>query len=366
MEELKIWKVDGNDSLEVSELETTGKTETEEQLENILTENPDMLEIGLNLVGRQVNTQNGPLDLLGVDKAGQLVVFELKRGKLNRDAVAQVIDYASQLNAMDLDSLFQHITERSGNLEIEKMDNFEEWYNNNYPNHDADALKPPRIVLVGLGVDETTERMVNYLEKLGQKASLLTFHGFKQGSETLLARHVEVDSSDPHLPPPPPPFDERAQTLGVKPLVEAVTRMFSIQPGLRFTTGYSKSKKRKQFRLSYSWYQGGWSPKSADTLFVELVGPGTVNIGFHPVAVALATPDEFDKLKDKGLDFKKSEAQALFRIGSIDYELRHPLCSLEEWEARKEQLTDLVRKVCEGYDALRQKTLAEKTPGGGE
>ena len=364
MEELKIWTVDGNDSMKVSGLETTGEMETENLLEDILTKNPNMLEIGLDLVGRQVDTPGGPLDLLGVDRAGRLVVFELKRGRLNRDAVAQVIDYASQLNAMDLDVLYRHIADRSGKLGIQKIDDFEVWYNNNYPEQDGDALKPPRIVLVGLGVDETTERMVNYLKKLGQKASLLTFHGFKQGSETLLARHVEVDSSDPHLPPPPPPFDERAQTLGVKPLVEAVTRMFSIQPGLRFTTGYSKSKKRKQFRLSYSWYQGGWSPKSADTLFVELVGPGTVNIGFHPVAVALATPDEFDKLKDKGLDFKKSEAQALFRIGSIDYELRHPLCSLEEWEARKEQLTALVRKVCEGYDALREKTLAEKARDG--
>ena len=366
MEELKIWTIDGNDSMKVSGLETTGEMETENLLEDILTKNPNMLEIGLDLVGRQVDTPGGPLDLLGVDRAGRLVVFELKRGRLNRDAVAQVIDYASQLNAMDLDSLFQHITERSGNLEIEKMDNFEEWYDNNYPNHDADALKPPRIVLVGLGVDETTERMVNYLEKLGQKASLLTFHGFKQGSETLLARHVEVDSSDPHSPPPKPSFDERAQTLGVKPLVEAITRMFSIQPGLRFTTGYSKSKKRKQFRLSYSWYQVDWSPKSADTLFVELVGPETINIGFHPVAVALATPDEFDKLKAEGLEFKKSEAPAYFRIGSINYELRHPLRSLKEWEAREEQLAALVRKVCEGYDALREKTLAEKTPGGGE
>ena len=66
MKKLKIWTVDANDSLEVSGLETTGEMETENRLEEILTKNPDMLEIGLNLVGRQVNTQNGPLDLLGV------------------------------------------------------------------------------------------------------------------------------------------------------------------------------------------------------------------------------------------------------------------------------------------------------------
>ena len=372
MEELKIWKVDGSDSMRVSELETTGETETEEQLEDILTKNPDMLDIGLNLVGRQVNTQNGPLDLLGVDSNGRLVVFELKRGKLNRDAVAQVIDYASQLNAMDLDSLFQHITERSGNLEIQKIDNFEAWYNNNYPDQGLDSLMPPRIVLVGLGVDETTERMVNYLAKLGQKASLLTFQGFKQGSETLLARHMEVNSSNQDKTPTAGTREERfkelARTSGTLPLVEAVTKMFVSQRrrSPKFTTTHAMI--RRQFNLNYSWYQGGWSPTSAATLFVELVGQGAVNIGFHPAAVALATRAEFDKLKAEGLEFKesKSERRAFFRIGSIDYELTLPLRSLKEWEDREQQLAALVRKVCEGYDALREKTLAEKTPGGGE
>lgn len=369
MEELKIWKVDGNDSQKVSGLDTTGEMETENLLEEILTKNPDMLETGLDLVGRQVDTPGGPLDLLGVDRNGRLVVFELKRGKLNRAAVAQVIDYASQLNAMDLDSLSQHIAERSGNLGIQKIDDFKEWYNNNYPSDDLDSLMPPSIVLVGLGVDETTERMVNYLAKLGQKVSLLTFQGFKQGIDTLLTRHMEVDDSPGPLSPKSPVsreqrFTELAQTSGTLPLVEAVTKTFVSQRrrSPKFTMTHAMI--RKHFNLNYSWYQGGWNPKKAATLFVEIVGEGAVNIGFHPVAIELATPEEFDKLEADGLEFKKSEAQAYFRIGRIDYELRHPLRSREEWEAREEQLAGLVRKVCDGYDARREKTLGEKARGG--
>ena len=368
MEELKIWTVDGYDSPGGSEeLLTTREMETENRLEKILTKNPDMLENGLDLVGRQVDTKSGPLDLLGVDSDGRLVVFELKRGTLNRNAVAQVIDYASQLNAMNLDVLYRHITERSGNLEIQKIDNFEVWYNNNYPDLGLDALMPPRIVLVGLGVDETTERMVNYLHELGLNVSLLTFHGFKQGSETLLARHVEVDSSDPDDPPTETHeqrFIERAQNSGTMLLVESVTKTFVNQRrhSPKFKVTYAT--KRKHFNLNYSWHQGSWSPKSAATLFVDPVDQRAVNIGFHPVAVELATPDEFDKLKAEGLEFKKSEAQAYFRIGSIDYELTYQLRSIEEWEAHEEQLAALVRKVCDGYDARREKALAEKAEGG--
>ena len=97
MEETKIWSIDDNGT-SATQLNTTNRMETEGLLEDILTANPDMLEDGLQLVGRQTSTAGGPLDLLGVDTDGRLVVYELKRGRLNRDAVAQVIDYASDLN----------------------------------------------------------------------------------------------------------------------------------------------------------------------------------------------------------------------------------------------------------------------------
>lgn len=156
MEETKIWSIEGTSA---TALNSTNHMESEGLLEDILTANPDMLEEGLQLVGRQTSTAGGPLDLLGVDSDGRLVVFELKRGTLNRDAVAQVADYASSLNTMDLDDLRRHIEEQSGKFGIQEIDDFDEWYSDNY--RDLDLLTPPRMVLVGLGADDTTERMVN-------------------------------------------------------------------------------------------------------------------------------------------------------------------------------------------------------------
>ncbi|MCX5892698.1 MAG: hypothetical protein NTW80_06960, partial [Deltaproteobacteria bacterium] len=57
-----------------------------------------------------------------------MVVFELKRGTLTRDAVAQIIDYGSYLSELGTDELISHISERSGKLGIEKIDNFNAWY----------------------------------------------------------------------------------------------------------------------------------------------------------------------------------------------------------------------------------------------
>ena len=73
---------------------------SEDLLEETLASNPDMLMPGLTLVGRQTRTEGGPLDLLGVDRDGRLTLFELKRGSLNRDAVAQVMDYGSWLESL--------------------------------------------------------------------------------------------------------------------------------------------------------------------------------------------------------------------------------------------------------------------------
>lgn len=368
MEELKIWTVTAKGSPEVREMVATRGTDTEEQLERILTENPDMLENGLELVGRQFDTAGGAIDLLGVDSEGRLVVFELKRGTLKRKAVAQAIDYASALAAMDLDSLYRLISERSGNQEIQKIDDFAEWYDKNYsdPDHDPDSLMPPRIVLVGLGVDETTERMVSYLADGDLDVSLLTFHGFKHGSNTLLARHVEVDGSDTAPEPTTPHrtrndkkrFIERAQTLGVQPLVDAVTRMFINQSDRRFTLSHSQT--RRHFRLDFKWLpHTEWT--KASILFIDL-DKGGIKVGFQPSAVALAKSGEFDNLQTEGLEFERARARLFFTIpGAGDDELKHRLRSLEEWEAREEQLTALVQKVCDGYDALKKKTLEEQS-----
>ena len=206
MDEIKIWAMDGAQATPVSE---TNMMESEGRLEEALVNNPDMLMPELTLVGRQTDTEGGPLDLLGVDSDGRLVLFELKRGRLSRDAVAQIIDYASALNAMGVDRLATHIAERSGSGGIEKIDDFEEWHAENSDADSLDALLPLRIFLVGLGVDDTTERMVNFLAGIGMDISLLTFQGFVQDGKMMLARQMRVAADDDAVSSQPQPKKRR-------------------------------------------------------------------------------------------------------------------------------------------------------------
>ena len=189
-EELRLWSV--GESGEVEPLSPLQQMPTEMALEELLARNPEMLGSGLKLVGRQTRTKSGWLDLLAVDQDGRLVVFELKRGTLARDAVTQVLDYASDLDAMSTSELAGRIAECSGNDRIQEIEDFEQWYADNFGGDDLSRLLPPRMVLVGLGVDPVAERMAKFISGGPVDLSVVTFHGFMRGEEKLLARQLDV------------------------------------------------------------------------------------------------------------------------------------------------------------------------------
>ena len=116
MKKIVLWKVKENNGqeLDVEEIQSVQETKTENQLEEVITRCPDLLMEDLKLIGRQTETPGGPLDLLGVDSDGNLVVFELKRGTLTREAVAQIVDYSSHLATLEPKELSEHISSRSG------------------------------------------------------------------------------------------------------------------------------------------------------------------------------------------------------------------------------------------------------------
>ena len=130
-DEIKIWSIDSSSKV-VEPIQQTDWNETEGSLEDVLVKNPDMLMPGLTLVGRQTPTDTGPLDLLGIDEDGRLVVFELKRDKPTRDAVAQAIDYCSYLESLPRNDITDYIEQNSGTKGIHKFDDLVEWY---YENH---------------------------------------------------------------------------------------------------------------------------------------------------------------------------------------------------------------------------------------
>ena len=147
------------------------------------------------LTGAPMRHQMGlisPLDLLGIDGDGRVVIFELKKGVLTREAVAQILDYGSDLADASTERLAGLIEDSSGRNGIPRIDDFVDWYDRTYPDNDEPLAEPPRLVLVGLGVDDRAKRIVNFLAASAIDIQLLTFQGFEVSGQTLLARQIET------------------------------------------------------------------------------------------------------------------------------------------------------------------------------
>lgn len=60
---------------------------------NIVIRQPELIEDGFKVIGREYKTPYGKIDLLGVDKKGRYFVLEFKRTKAELQAVSQLYRY---------------------------------------------------------------------------------------------------------------------------------------------------------------------------------------------------------------------------------------------------------------------------------
>ncbi len=338
-------------------MSSAAQTESEKLLEKTIVKHPDMLMPGLTLVGRQTPTEDGPLDLLGVDDDGRLVVFELKRGTLSRDAVAQVIDYASSLESMDDAELARRISGRAN--AVAGIDDFEQWYERQYgqDGQDLSSLKPVRMVLVGLGVDDATARMVRFLADRGVDISLLTFHGYAYDGKTLLARQMQSEPK-PNPSPRRPGLRERRERLEqhigqhsaerpeARELWNAVLEMFRENlrgPRERPTGGRGEpAKHRLRLRMP-----GRGRYLAAIQLGPFGPHPGLVSAIFRPASVRLR-PCDFTQLRRDIPSYLTRPRNSPERETAA-IEIEFPFDSLAEWEKHKDKLASVTRSLYEAH-----------------
>ena len=293
MQKIKLWSVESSGSTRnATAVVDIDATETELQLENLLVNSPDLLMDNLTLVGRQLPTEGGLLDLLGVDADGRLILFELKRGTLTRDAVAQALDYASDLAVLGEDKFARLIDEYSGQNGIEAREGFADWYQQEFPNEIGLLTNPPKIVLVGLGADERARRIVNFLAQRGIEIQLLTFHGFTHEGKLFLARQIESIAPTPTRNSATKESNqavlhEAAERLGVKAFLEEVASFIEARmPGYRWPgkTAYS-------FSLQEKTSEGRPTLRSYATLYLDTKQPGSLLLTLMPRAVKVAADD---------------------------------------------------------------------------
>ena len=188
--EIKTWEiVNGN----LNAIDTTladNQRMEKEDLERWIKTNPKILGEDILILGEQIKTKSGVIDFLGIDNNGNMVIIELKRDKLPREVVAQAIDYASAVTEWDIDKIGEICQSyRNQGLEDYLSENFTE-----FNIEEAVINNNQRLLIVGFGIEEATNRMVEWLSSnynLSINAVILNYSKTSTGNE-ILSRTVII------------------------------------------------------------------------------------------------------------------------------------------------------------------------------
>lgn len=158
---------------------------TERHFEDALVANPDILIEGLWLVGRQIPTDSGRIDLLGIGPEGTLIVFELKLGRLSRGSVNQAIEYAAFLTDLREDDLSSLITNSSGRSGIPQITDFPQAFQDRFGRRPfADGISV-WISLVCQEYDVPAARSIDWLNANGVGIDHFVLYPSVRGNEVL-------------------------------------------------------------------------------------------------------------------------------------------------------------------------------------
>jgi hypothetical protein len=183
-----IWTVDANPQpLAVARLPS------EAFLEQMIIGRPEILSGQWMLIGQQEHTGfGGRIDLLAIAPDASLVLIELKRDRTPREVVAQALDYAAWVDTLTTERIAQIYQRYSKGGDLAKA--FKEKFGEEL---DEDALNEShQIIIVAASLDDSTERIINYLNARDIAINVIFFQVFQSGHQQLLSRAWLIDPGE--------------------------------------------------------------------------------------------------------------------------------------------------------------------------
>lgn len=134
----------------------------EELLEDWVRQDPSIIGLDCLVLGRQVITGFGArIDLLVMQRGGDLVIIELKRDRTPRDVIAQALDYASWIATLSTADVHDLASRYLGRR---LQDAYRERFDEALP---ETVNASHSIVIVASQLDPSSRRIVEYLSSRG-------------------------------------------------------------------------------------------------------------------------------------------------------------------------------------------------------
>jgi hypothetical protein len=186
--EIRLWEIESEKPIAIHQQ----KLDLESRLEEWIVNDISLISHDLLIIGRQVPTEyGGVIDILAIDHDGNLVIFELKRDKTPRDVVAQILDYASNVQEWGADKVEEIAKTFTAEKTLDVA--FREKFQAELP----DVLNERhRMYIVASNLDAASERIVKYLsESHDIDINVVTFAFFKTARGEFLGRSFLLDEA---------------------------------------------------------------------------------------------------------------------------------------------------------------------------
>jgi hypothetical protein len=196
-------RIEGREATELTATELSAEQLNEDDLrEWVIANTAEILGEDLLVIGREAGVANlgDGIDILAIDRAGSIVVIELKRGALRGAVDFQALKYVSYVSRWSYDEIKQQFemflqSEWGSDLHGEDA-SFAETLEN-FCDDDYELNRSQRIFLVGNGVHERIGSVVLWLREQGIDTRIVQFSIFKDAPNTLyLDSKTLVPTSD--------------------------------------------------------------------------------------------------------------------------------------------------------------------------
>lgn len=189
---MELYRIEPDDMTRIEERDL----EEEEQLETRLvrTEAAQIGGIEILYIGRQGSTESGGIfDILGVDRQGNTVVVELKRGEAPRSVISQALEYASEVRNAEysvLNTRYQSFLREEQEHEEGEIADLQEAHADHFdlddPLSPREFNNEQRLIVVGAEfTDDVLLNMADFLRSHGIDVVAVEYNTYRDDEENI-------------------------------------------------------------------------------------------------------------------------------------------------------------------------------------
>lgn len=179
---VKVWKILPDDTLEEV---SAAKLGSEKRVENWVKNEISVISNDLLVIGHRVWTGFGAIDVLCIDRYGDIVAVELKREPTVKDVVAQILDYGSWVKDLLKEGIIEIANLYLGN-EGPLEEAFRKRFGMEIPKQLNDGHE---LLIVAPDLDSGTRRIIEYLSgyySIRINAVVFDYFHYENGNEFIV------------------------------------------------------------------------------------------------------------------------------------------------------------------------------------